>query len=84
MLAGSSNVHGEKIIDSLCTEAFCIELSKGGSNFAESACGLLHGGLFTKNNRTGFAVILNVKMSTEAVECGFDLIDQLWGDGFPA
>ena len=30
MLAGSSNIHGEKVIDSLRMEAFGIELSEGG------------------------------------------------------
>ena len=28
-----------------------------------------------RSNRDGFAVSLNVKMSTDAVECGFDLIE---------
>ena len=79
MLSGSSNTHGEKITDSLRVEAFCMEPSKGGRDVVESACGLLRGGLFTKNNRTGFAVTLNVKMSTEASECWFDFIETILG-----
>ena len=85
MMAGSPNIHGEKIIDSLRIEAFCIELSQRGGSVTESACGLLHVGLFTENNRTALAVTLDVKMSSEAIECGFDLVVQsILGDPDPS
>ena len=77
MLAGCATYMVRKIIDSLCVETLSIELGKGSSNVVESACGFLHGGLLNKNNRTGVAVTLNVKMSTEATECRFDVVEQL-------
>ena len=58
-----------------------VELSEGGCDVPESACGFLHGGLFTKNNKAGIAVSLNVEMPTEAVECGVDFFNQLKGLG---
>ena len=72
MLAGSLNIHGQEIIDSLWAEALSIELSNGGSNFfAQPTHGVPHCCVSNKNHRTGLTVSLDAKMSTEATKCGF-------------
>ena len=80
VLAGCTNIHGEEVIDSLRAETLGIALGKDGSNVTKSSRGFLHRGVFTKNNKTGFAVTLDVKMSSEATECWFDLVEQFLGD----
>ena len=67
MLAGCTNIHGEEVVDSLRAETLSIELSECGSNGTEPSRGFLHCCLFTKNNRNRFAVILDVKMSSECL-----------------
>ena len=80
MLASCSNIHADEVVDSLRAETLSIELSERGSNGTEPSRGFLQCGLFTNNKSTGFAVTLDVKMSSEATECGFDLVEQFWGD----
>ena len=76
VLAGGTNIHSEEVIDCLHAETLSIELSKGGSNGSETLRGFLQCGLFTENNMTGLAVTLDVKMSSKATECGFDLVEE--------
>ena len=73
-----------EVIDCLHTETLSIQLGKGGRTGTESLRGVLHGGLFTKNNVTGLAVSLNVEMSSEATDCGFDLVEEFLGNGVEA
>ena len=83
-LAHNTNIHGEEIIASLRAGALSIKFSKGGSNVTESTHHFLHCCVFTKNNRIGLTVTQDVKVSSEAAECGFDIVEQLLVKGFGA
>ena len=76
MLAGSTNIHGEKIIDSLRTEAFSIELIA-----VADVSRNLRVVFSWWRVQAGFAVSLNVEVSTKAVECGFDFVKQIRRNG---
>ena len=68
VLAGCTRIHGKEVVNNLRAETFGIQLSKGGSNGTKPLSGFLHCGLFTKHNRTGLGVTLDLAMSSEATE----------------
>ena len=75
------NIHGEWVIDCLHAETLSIELSKDGRDCVEAVvCVFFHGGLFTKDLRTGLAVSLNVEMSSKTIEGGFEIVEESLGD----
>ena len=60
MLTDSTNVHGVKVMDSLRVETCNVEFSQSARNVTEFACGLVHRDLFTKDDRIGVVVSLDV------------------------
>ena len=74
VLAGCTNTHGKEIANSLRAESFRIEFGKRVRNALKPLCGLLHGGLFTEDDRTGLHVTLDLEVSSETTEGEFDLV----------
>ena len=75
-----TNVHGEEVIDCLHAETHSIEVGESGRNCTGSLRGFLHCCVHHENG-TGLAVSLNVEMSSEAIECGFDLVEECLENG---
>ena len=84
MRSTCTNVHGKEVVHCLRVESLCIEVSKRGGDSLKALCGLFHGGLFVQKNRNGLDAIVDLEVSSEIAECGFDLIVQFMRDGVSA
>ena len=70
-----TNEHGEEVIDCLHAETLSIEVGESGRNCTGSLRGFLHCCVFTKKMGMVSLSPQNVTMSSEAAECGLDLVE---------
>ena len=81
MLTCCTNIHGQEIVHCLRVESFSVEVGKGGSDSLKVLCCFLYGGLLSQDNRAGFDVAINLKMSSKTAECEFDFVLQFRRNG---